>query len=608
MHSLDPMLLLRRPPLGALALQDKGTVFAVIAGYLMTLIIVGLVFRRFSRDTSDYFRAGGKAAWWLIGGSVFMRGFSAWTFTGAAGAAFQAGWSLPMMFGANVVAFLTVAAISGGWFRQLRCITSVDMIRLRYGPGLEQFAAYLGMLTGPIYGGIQLYGLAIFTSILLETNMYYTIILLGLVVLFYAGISGAWAVMAADFVKALVLVPITVLLAVICLRELGGIGGLLDAIRGAGLSTVFAPVKTHDVLAAMNGVNPGWFTWAFFFAWYGNAILLANEPSSAGRYLSAKDGAGARRAALLAGCLFTLGLFIWFIPPMTARLLIAGDVGAMPLPKPAEGAYAAIAIHFLPAGLVGLVLVGMCAATMSALDVGLNSLAGNITQNVYPAACRALGRAPLEGRARLLLARLVTVCCAFVVIFCALGMARFGRGGIFNILIDVMATVAAPLSVPLVLGLFMRRVPAAAPFVSIAAGFAVSLTIYLAPLLSGAKPWVFQSQVGTVVAVSLASFLLVRALGTPDEATLAREREYFSRRDRPVDFAAETGEGNDGRQLRIVGAFGVVLGLAILLLLFPASSAGHAGNICAVAFSTFAIGAVMVWLSFRSGRTDGSAG
>ena len=584
---------------GAIVLQDKPTVFAVIAGYLLTLIVVGLVFRRFSKDTSDYFRAGGMAAWWLIGGSVFMRGFSAWTFTGAAGAAFQAGWSLPMMFGANVLAFLIVATFSGGWFRQLRCVTAVDMIRLRFGATIEQFAAYLGMMTGPIYGGIQLYGLAIFTSILLGTNIYYTIILLGFVVLFYAGISGAWAVMAADFIKALVLIPITVLLAVVCLHELGGIGGMLDAIKRAGLSTAFQPVKTTEVLATMNGINPGWFTWAFFFAWYGNAALLANEPSSAGRYLSAKDGKGARRAALLAGGLFTLGLFIWFIPPMTARLLIADQVAAMPLPKPVEGAYVAIAIHFLPAGLVGLVLVGMCAATMSALDVGLNSLAGNITQNVYPAACRALKFTPLEGYPRLVLARLVTFCCAVVVIACSLTMAKFGRGGIFNILIDVMATIAAPLSVPLVLGLFLRRVPSAAPFVSIAVGFCVSLTIYLVPLLSGTKPWVFQNQVGTIIAVSVATFLLVRALVAPDEEALAREREFFSRRDRPVDFGAEIGEGNDGRQLRIVGAFGIVLGLAVLLLLIPASSGGHARMICSVAFSTFAIGGVMAWLGAR---------
>jgi Na+/proline symporter len=372
---------------------------------------------------------------------------------------------------------------------------------------------------------------------------------------------------------------------------------LLAAIRNAGLTTAFEPVKSPEVLATMKGVQPGWFTWAFFLAWYGNAILLGNEPSSAGRYLSAKDGGGARRAALLAAGLFTMGLFIWFIPPMTARLFIADQVAAMPLPKPAEGAYAAIAIHFLPVGLVGLVLVGMCAATMSALDVGLNSLAGNITQNVYPAACRTAGIVPLEGRPRLVLAKLVTFCCAVAVICCGLAMARFGRGGIFNILIDVMATVAAPVSVPL-----------AAPFVSIGAGLCVSISIYLAPLIADVRPWVFQWQVGAVVAVSLLSFLLVRALVAPDAEALAREEEFFSRRNRPVDFEAEIGEANDGRQLLIVGAFGAALGLGILLLLIPASSTGHSGKICAVALFTFTIGALMMRLGLKAGRTGASAG
>jgi hypothetical protein len=102
--------------------------------------------------------------------------------------------------------------------------------------------------------------------------------------------------------------------------------------------------------------------------------------------------------------------------------------------------------------------------------------------------------------------------------------------------------------------------------------------------------------VGAVVAVSLGSFLAVRAFFRLDEAALAREQEFFSRRNRPVDFAAEIGPANDGRQLRIVGAFGTALGLAILLLLLPASSAGHAGKICAVAVSTFSIGGLMIWV------------
>jgi SSS family solute:Na+ symporter len=588
--------------LAAVAIQDKATIFAVVAGYLLMLMLVGLVFRRFSQNTSDYFRAGGKATWWLMGGSVFMQAFSAWAFTGAAGAAFQAGWSLPVMFISNVLAFLTVAAFSGAKFRQLRCVTGADLVRLRFGAGIEQFVAYLGMFTSPLYGGIQLYGLAIFASVLLGTNMYYTIIVLGFVVLFYAGISGAWAVMAADFIKALVLVPITVLLAGICLREIGGPAGLLAAIDQAGLSATYAPIKSAGVLATIPGVEPGWSTWTFYFAWYANNLLVANSLNNGGRYLSAKDGRAARRAALLAAGLFFLGLLIWFIPPMTARLLIAGEVLALPLPKPVEGAYVAMAIHFLPAGLVGLVLVGMCAATMSSLDVSLNSLAGNITQNIYPALCRAFHVTPWEGRARLIFARMVSLFCVLAVIGCGLTMARYGRGGVFNILMSVLATVAPPIAVPMVLGLFLRRVPPAAPFAAIGVGFSFSLAIYLAPLLVDTPSWTFQSQVGSVMAVSLVTFLLVRALCPPDGEALAREQEFFSRRDRPVDFAAEIGEGNDGRQLRIIGTFGTALGLAILLLLIPASSAGHAGKICVVAISTFAIGGLMIWLGQRADR------
>jgi Na+/proline symporter len=589
----------------SLEIRDKATVFAVIGGYLLTLLAVGIVFRRFNKDTSDYFRAGAKATWWLMGGSVFMQAFSAWTFTGGAGAAFQVGWSLPLMLTSNALAFLTIAVFTGARFRQLRCITAPDLVRLRLGPQMEQFVAYLSLFTGPIYGGIQLYGLAIFTSILLGTNIYSTMVVLGFVVLFYAGISGAWAVMAADFIKALVLVPITVMLAVICLRNFGGISGIMEGINHAGLAADFAPIKTRATLATIQGINPGWFTWAFFLAWFANNILNANSFTNGGRYLAAKDGREARRAAFLAAGLFTLGLLTWFIPPITARLILADQVMAMPLPKPVEGAYAAAAIHFLPAGLVGLVLVAMCAATMSSLDVGLNSLAGSITQNIYPAICRVLRVSPWEGRARLIFAKGVSVFCAACVISCAIAMAKLGRGGIFSILVDALATLIPPVVVPLVLSLFLRRVAPIAAISAVALGLALSITIYLAPLLFGTRPWVFQGQVGAVITATAIVFFVARALFPPDEATLAREKEFFSRRDREVDFAAEVGQGNDDRQLRIVGGFGAGLGLAILLLLIPASSRGHLGEIAIVAGSTFSIGAVMLWCGLKPNEPTG---
>jgi hypothetical protein len=206
---------------------------------------------------------------------------------------------------------------------------------------------------------------------------------------------------------------------------------------------------------------------------------------------------------------------------------------------------------------------------------------------------------PWEGRARFFLGKFVNTLCAITVIGSALAMARFGRGGIFKILMDVMATIGAPIALPMLLGLFLRRVPVAAPYAAIAAGFCVSLSIYLAPLVSTARPWSFQDQVGAVVGVSLVTFLLVRALRQPDAAMQERETEFFARRDRPVDFAAEIGEGNDGRHLRIVGVFGAAIGLAVLLLLIPASSAGHAREIGAVALSTLGISGLMIWSGRR---------
>jgi Na+/proline symporter len=588
------------PLSAALVIEDKTTIFAIVAVYLLLLMGVGVVFRRFSNDTSDYFRAGGKATWWLLGGSMFMQSFSAWTFTGAAGAAFQAGWSLPVMLFSNVLIFVSFAVITGPWFRQLRCVTGADVIRLRFGPAMEQFIAYLGMLMGPIYGGVQLYGLAIFTSALLDVNISTTIVVLGFVVLFYSALSGAWAVLAADFIKAVVLMPISVLLAIVCLKQVGGIGGLFAAIDHAGLTAAFAPVKSPAVVSTMSGINPSWFTLPFFVAWFANNIINSNALSGGAcpRFMCAKDGREARRAAILGAGLMFVGMFIWFIPPMTARLLIADQVATMPLAKPVEGAYAAISIFLLPPALVGIVLTGMCAATMSTLDSGLTSLAANVTENIYPALCRLFGLAQWHGRARLVFARLVNLSCALVIISSALAMARFGQGGVFKILIDIMATIGPPLAVPMVLSIFLRRVPPVVPFISIGAGLCVSLSIFLAPLLTSARPWTFQGQVGTVAAATLATFFLVRALCRPDPVTLAREQEFFSRRNRPVDFAAETGADNDGRQLRIVGAFGLAVGLAILLLLFPSSSAGHAGKICAVAFSTLAVGGLM----FLAGR------
>lgn len=64
--------------------QDKTTILFVIAGYFSLLIAVGLAFRILNKDTPDHSKAGRNATRWLRGGSVFMRVFSTWAYTGGA--------------------------------------------------------------------------------------------------------------------------------------------------------------------------------------------------------------------------------------------------------------------------------------------------------------------------------------------------------------------------------------------------------------------------------------------------------------------------------------------------------------------------------------------
>src|SRR5258705_13769510 len=63
--------------------------YLVIALYALLMVRVGFYVLRFNRGAAEYFKGGNRIPWLVAGLSCFMAGFSAWTFTGAAGGAFR---------------------------------------------------------------------------------------------------------------------------------------------------------------------------------------------------------------------------------------------------------------------------------------------------------------------------------------------------------------------------------------------------------------------------------------------------------------------------------------------------------------------------------------
>ena len=202
--------------------------YITLAIYFGVLLALGAYFNRFTKNLSDYVRGGAQGSWWLIGSSILMSAISAFTFTGNASAAFEGGPSLLVIYAANCAGFAVGGLFLGPWLRQTRAYTTADVVRSRFGVSVEQFSAGFGVIIGPITAAIQLYALSLFASTVLDLPLIPILVTIGIIVTFYSTSGGKWAVMATDFVQAMVMLSITILVCFLSLRAVGGFSGVFS--------------------------------------------------------------------------------------------------------------------------------------------------------------------------------------------------------------------------------------------------------------------------------------------------------------------------------------------------------------------------------------------
>lgn len=580
-------------------LEVSNIEYLVIVGYLLLIISVGVVFKKFSSNTDDYFKSGSKGTWWLVGSSSFMSAFSAWTFTGAAGVAFESGFSVMIIFLGNAFGFFLNFLFLGPWLRQMRVTTFPEAISKRFGEKTRMFYALYEIPIRILYSAMALYGLAIFCSAVFGYNIFQVIILCGIVVLFYSATGGRWAVMATDFLQGLILVPLTIIIAWLCMSKLGGIGSMFEQIEAQGLSEEFSMINAGVLFG-------GAYTWGWASAMVTKGFLVFNSMYAGPRYFSVKDGREARKAAIFASALFLIGGLIWFLPPITARLLFAEDVMALGVSKPAEAAYAIASIKLLPAGLIGLIVVAILTATMSTMDTGLNSNVAILIKDIYPKLKRRFRWKHRAETELLKYGRLYTWFMGVFIILLALYMAQAKGKGIFEIMLDVGALLMTPIQIPLMWGLFIRRTPSWAALLSIGCGLTVALIAFLdVPLstfgFSQDATWTFQAKFFGVLTAGSLGFLIsipfAPAKGSEHRRMVDR---FITEMKTPIDFDTEVGESNDLDQLQVIGRFGAAIaGFIALMLVIPNPAEGRIA-IAALALIIGGISALMMWAGSKT--------
>lgn len=434
--------------------------YIVIAGYFSLIVGVGFTFKKMAaKSPSDYFRGGGRMLWWMVGSTAFMAQFSAWTFTGAAGKAFTDGFSISLVFFANTFAYFCGWAYFAHRFRQMRVDTPTQAIKRRFGNQNEQFFSWALIVFSMINAGVWLNALGVFASAVFEADIGLTIIVTGLAVLFVSVLSGAWGVVASDFVQTLVVAVISIACAIVALVL---VGGPVNLVTNFPSNFFIGP-----------DMNSGLLLVCLFVFFLSKQLITIMNLNDSFRFLNAKDTVNARKGALFAMVLMGAGSIIWFIPPWASAILYPDAAASYSElgNKAADAVYLVFARNAMPIGTVGLLLAGLFAATMSSMDSVLNRNAGIFVRSVYQP---FFAKDNASDAHLLKVGRLVSFVCGILAIFMGLFFKSLKDMSLFDLMMSLSSMVQVPLLVPLFWALFIKRVPQWAPWVTVIFGLFIS--------------------------------------------------------------------------------------------------------------------------------------
>jgi len=544
----------------------------VVGVYFLFLIAIGWMFRTFTSNTSDYFRGGGNMLWWMVGATAFMTQFSAWTFTGAAGKAYNDGFTVAIIFIANAFGYFMNYAYFAPKFRQLRVVTVIQAVRQRFGSKNEQVFTWTGMPNSVISAGVWLNSLAIITSGIFGVDIEYTIWATGLVVLLMSVTGGSWAVIASDFMQMVIIMAVTITCAVVALNH------------GSGISNIIEGFESTREVTFLVGTEINYLSifaiWSFFI--FVKQFSITNNMLNSYRYLAAKDSKNAKKAALLACILMTMGPLIWFLPSwflastgvdLTAIYPEAGK-------KAADYAYLYFVQEYMPIGMVGLLASAMFAATMSSMDSGLNRNSGIFVKNFY----QVILRPKATEKELVACSKITSTVFGIIIILVALFINSLKGLSLFDTMMYVGALISFPMTVPAFCGFFIRKTPDWAAWATLVVGACVSYYVGLVISAQDIQNWFGLDQALTgrewkdlKVGLGLISHIIVTGgffcMTTFFYKPLSPEREkdvdtFFNNLATPLRNESSAQATLDNKQRKMLGKLIASAGVGIMLMFF----------------------------------------
>ncbi|MCS7230407.1 MAG: hypothetical protein NZ923_10325 [Candidatus Kryptonium sp.] len=419
----------------------KDVDYIVLVIYFVIMLFIGIYYSKFSKGVKNYFAAGNKVPWWISGVSLYMTNFSAWTFTAAAGFIYHSSWYGVIYISSGIVTYFLASLLTAKRWRRSRVVSPIEYTQTRYNIQTQQLLGWVISANYILSAGAQLSATCKFLAPLIGINIDILIIATGIIILFYTFLGGLWGVLVTDFVQFIILISMTLVIAPLSLKFVGGLNGLFEN----------APPLTFEHV-----YNNVFYDLNFLIAIY----LIGTIGIAAGasqRFYSVVDERSALKVGILASVLSFAQPFLFAVPPLVARV-IWPDLMQVDLFKkffqPNDLVYLGVALQILPAGLIGLLMSAMLSATMSTLSSVYNFVGSIITRDIYV----PLFNPNADELKQFRFGRFTTLVLALIVIAEAL-IYIHSEFGIFNIMVTFFTLFNIPVNIPLAFGLIFKSIP-----------------------------------------------------------------------------------------------------------------------------------------------------
>ncbi len=405
--------------------------YITIIIYMVMMAGIGIFLGKYIKNISDYFKGGSGVSWIAGGISNFMTKFSTFVFVAYAGIAYSDGMVAITIMWSTIFPSLIAVFVYAKLWKRAGIISPVEFLETRFNAPIRQVFSWSGVLLKLLDDMIKLYSIGIFVTAASGIPFQTAVLFCGLVVALYTVVGGFLAVIVTDVVQFVILVLATFILVPLAYQAAGGFTNMQKVIP--------------DNMSFFNG-HRGEIS---FIAVYYLTIIIKylGNWTFIQRFYSAKSESDGKKIGWLTAALFFIFPVIFLFPSVAARVILPD------LQNP-EMAYVSLCLKLLPAGIMGLMIAAMFAATMSVLSAEFNVTASVLTRDIY----QRLFRKNATPKETLWVARLMTLAVGLIVSVGALYVNKLG--GAFQVNQYLSGIFSIPMIIPVIMGvLFWRPQP-----------------------------------------------------------------------------------------------------------------------------------------------------